>query len=77
VRGRRTIHTLEPHGLRWARERAGLVPAELATKMGVQSERVLAWETSGRISLAQVDRLAGHTRTEGSVIRKIDVQLCC
>jgi len=63
VHGRRTLHTLEPRVLRWVRGRAGLVPAELATKMGVQSDRVLAWETSGRISLAQVDRLAGHTCT--------------
>ena len=50
--GRRARQTLAPNVLRWARERAGLAP-----------ERVRDWESSGRISLAQADGMARHTRT--------------
>ena len=56
------IH-LEPNVLRWARERARLQPEELARKVQVKPERVLEWEDSGRISVAQADRLAHHTHT--------------
>ena len=56
------IH-LEPNVLRWARERARLEPGQLARKVQVKPERVLEWEESGRISVAQADRLAHHTHT--------------
>lgn len=56
------IH-LEPVVLRWARERARLEPEQLARKVQVKPERVREWEESGRISVAQADRLAQHTHT--------------
>ena len=56
------IH-LEPEVLRWARERARLEPDQLARKVQVKPERVLEWEDSGRISVAQADRVAHHTHT--------------
>ena len=60
---RRARQTLAPNVLRWARERAGLAPERLAAKMKVKPERVRDWESSGRISLAQADGMARHTRT--------------
>lgn len=56
------IH-LEPNVLRWARKRARLEPDQLARKVQVKPERVLEWEESGRISVAQADRVAHHTHT--------------
>ena len=61
--GRRVQRTLEPSVLRWARERAGFDAGTVAAKVGVKPERVAEWERSGRISVAQADRLARHTRT--------------
>ena len=62
--GRRLQITLQPDVLRWARERAKLQPEELANKMGVKRhERVLEWECDGKISVAQVDKLAKCTYT--------------
>ncbi len=61
--GRRTIQTLEPVVLRWARERAGYGPETLASQVGVRPDRVLEWERSGNISISQADRLARHTHT--------------
>lgn len=61
--GRRVQRTLEPAVLRWARERAGLDAETVAVKVGVRPDRVVEWERSGRISVAQADRLAHHTRT--------------
>ena len=55
--------TLQPHVLRWARKRAGLIPAQLAKKMSVKPERVSEWESTGQISIAQADRLAAKTYT--------------
>ena len=60
---RRLQINLEPEVLRWARERARLEPEQLARKVQVKPERVLEWEDSGRISVAQADRLAHHTHT--------------
>ena len=60
---RRLQITLQPKVLRWARERARLEPEELAHKMHVKPERLLEWEDSGKISVAQADRLAFYTRT--------------
>lgn len=61
--GRRMPQTLAPDVLRWARQRAGLAPERLAAKMRVKLERLHDWEDSGRISLAQADRMARCTRT--------------
>ena len=61
--GRRTQWTLEPSVLRWARERAGLDVKTVAAKARVGTDRVAEWERSGRISVAQADRLAHHTCT--------------
>ena len=60
---RRLKITLQPQVLRWARERAGLNPSELAGKLQVKPERVLEWEQSGEISMAQVRRLSQRTHT--------------
>ena len=65
---RRMKVTLQPEVLRWARERASLGPDELAAKMQVKPERVVEWERSGSISMAQVGKLARHTHTpEGNL----------
>lgn len=55
--------TLEPTVLQWARARAGLDPADLASKIGVQPSRVDDWERSGKITFPQADKLAHHTHT--------------
>ena len=60
---RRLQITLQPAVLQWARERAGMSLDELARKVKVRQERVLAWERSGQISIAQADRLAHCTHT--------------
>lgn len=54
---------LQPGVLRWARERTGISREELAQKMHVKPAIVLEWERSGRIRLAQADRLAHCTHT--------------
>ena len=61
--GRRLQITLQPDVLRWARERAGFNPEQLANKLAVKPERVLEWERAGKISVAQADRLAQLTYT--------------
>ena len=60
---RRMPITLEPNVLLWARERAGISRDDLAHKMKVKIKRVREWEETGRISIAQVDRLAERTHT--------------
>ena len=55
--------TLQPHVLRWARERAGLSQQDLAKKIPVKLERVTQWEQTGEISVAQADKLAAKTYT--------------
>ena len=60
---RRLQITLQPDVLRWARERACIDAEQLADKMQVKPERVLAWERDGRISIAQADKLAQRTHT--------------
>ena len=60
---RRLKIRLQPEVLRWARERAGFDPAELAGKLQVKPERVLEWERSGEITMAQVNKLAQRTYT--------------
>ena len=60
---RRPKITLQPDVLRWARERAGFDPAELAGKLQVKPERVQEWERSGEITMAQVRKLAQRTYT--------------
>ena len=61
--GQRLQITLEPSVLQWARARTELSAEDLAGKMQVKLERVLEWESSGNISMAQVKRLAGATYT--------------
>ena len=63
MRERRLKIKLQPEVLRWARERAGFDPIELAGKLQVKPERVLEWETSGEISVAQAGKLAQRTYT--------------
>lgn len=60
---RRRQITLQPKVLRWARERAGFTPKELAEKFPVKPERVKEWEETGKISVAQADKLAAKTYT--------------
>lgn len=60
---RRKQITLQPEVLRWARERAGLSQEELANKVPVSPDRVTEWEKTGKISIAQADRLAERTYT--------------
>ena len=63
INNRRLQITLQPLVLMWARERAGFSADDLANKLNVKPERVLEWERSGKISVAQVDRLAHVTHT--------------
>ena len=60
---RRTKITLAPEVLRWARERASLSHEELAGKVNVKPGTVEEWESTGKISFAQIDRLAARTYT--------------
>ena len=60
---RRQQITLQPEVLRWARERVGLSQEELAKKIPVRLERVTEWEETGKISIAQADKLAARTYT--------------
>jgi transcriptional regulator with XRE-family HTH domain len=55
--------TLQSRLLSWARLRAGLEEEDLARKMGVKRESVVAWEESGRLRATQVDKLAHVTHT--------------
>ena len=63
MRERRHKIKLQPEVLRWARERAGFDTVELAGKLQVKPERVLEWENSGEISVAQARKLAQRTYT--------------
>ena len=60
---RRTKISLQPGVLQWARERARVSRDELARKMQVNVDRVVEWEETGNISVAQADRLAERTHT--------------
>lgn len=60
---RRQQITLQPEVLRWARDRAGLSQEELAKKIPVSLARVTEWEETGKISIAQADKLAERTYT--------------
>ena len=63
MNARRQQVTLQPDVLRWARERGAYEYAEIARKIGVKQERVEEWEETGKISIAQIGRLADHTYT--------------
>lgn len=54
------IH-LEPTVLRWARERARLTAAELASRVGLQIDRIRQWEETGDLSVRHSERLAHAT----------------
>ena len=60
---RRAPLTLQPDVLRWARERADFSADALARKIAVKPERVLQWEHSGVISMAQAEKVARATHT--------------
>ena len=60
---RRTRISLQPGVLQWARERARVSRDELARKMQVNVDRVVEWEETDNISVAQADRLAERTHT--------------
>lgn len=55
--------TLQPECLQWARKRAWLDVAELAQKLGVTEDKVLAWEQSGELRFSLVEKLANATHT--------------
>ena len=55
--------TLQPDCLRWARQRASLSQPDLAKKLGVNEDRVAAWETSGEITFSLAEKLASATHT--------------
>ena len=55
--------TLQPNCLRWARERAGLDTPDLAPKIGVKEEKIIAWEQSGELTFSQAEKLANATHT--------------
>lgn len=54
---------LQPRLLEWARLRARLTEEALAEKMGVAVEKVMEWESSGRLTFQQAEELAKVTRT--------------
>ena len=54
---------MQPGVLLWARERAGISREDLAHKMQVSVDRVVEWEETGNISVAQADRLSERTHT--------------
>ena len=60
---RRAQIALQPDVLLWARERAGISRDDLARKMKVKIERIIEWEETGSISIAQADKLAARTHT--------------
>ena len=60
---RRSKITLAPEVLRWARERASLSHEELAGKVNVNPQTVEEWESTGKISFAQIDKLTDRTYT--------------
>lgn len=57
--------SLQPRVLRWARERAGLERTALAKKVigRPEASRVKQWEQNGRLTYAQVRKLAHATHT--------------
>ena len=55
--------TIQPDLLRWARERASRTRASLAKSVGVSEARVETWETSGELTLKQVEKVAKATYT--------------
>jgi Zn-dependent peptidase ImmA (M78 family)/DNA-binding XRE family transcriptional regulator len=55
--------TLQAPLLAWARQRAGLKEEDLAHKVGVKLDTVLAWESTGQLTMTQVEKLAHVTHT--------------
>ncbi len=55
--------TLQPNCLQWARKRAGLSVSDLAQKLGVTKDKVIAWEQSGELRFSLVEKLASVTHT--------------
>lgn len=55
--------TVAPAVLRWARQRAALEPEELARRVNLSLERVVAWEETGELPFTHLQRLAEKTHT--------------
>lgn len=55
--------TVKPEMLRWARNRAALTLAALASSMHVSADRIEGWEESGELTLKQLEKLAKSTYT--------------
>ncbi len=64
--------SLQPPVLQWARSRAGFTdPEDLARKLHVDADKVLAWEKDGRITYPMLEKLARATHTpEGLLFLK-------
>lgn len=54
---------LQSRLLGWARQRARLTEEELAERMGVSVAKVVDWETTGRLTFKQAEKLAKVTHT--------------
>ena len=57
------ILPLQPSVLKWARERAKLTVPELAPKIPVKEDAIIAWEQSGEITWSNAEKLASATHT--------------
>ena len=58
------ILTLQPKVLQWARNRGGFEDTTaLAGKIKISPQAVAAWETTGRLTLGQMQKLANATST--------------
>lgn len=55
--------TVKQELLRWARNRADLTVDALASRLHVAADRVVEWETSGELTLKQLERLAKASYT--------------
>lgn len=54
---------INPEIVHWARERAGMAPADLAGKLKQKPEKLLEWEQGkSRPSFSQAQKLASHLR---------------
>ena len=54
---------VQPQAARLGARHPGLDPDQLAGKVGMKSDRVGDWETTGRISIAQAEKVARFTYT--------------
>lgn len=59
----KVLITLAPSVLRWARERVALDLEGLATRVNLSPKKVKAWEETGQLPFAHLERLAEKTHT--------------